>query len=181
MDRRELLKRVALSSGIALSIPLSSSLLTACSTAEESTDTDYKLQFFNEADFNFVRNLLDVLIPATESPSAVEVGVHRIIDTMISIVYGPEEKPFIEEQFKALKEYVAGTNDLQDKLSTLFQSDHEKDKVARDFLVFFKGHAINFYLSTKEIATEYLNYLPVPGDYEPCISLESVNGKRWAI
>jgi len=34
---------------------------------------------------------------------------------------------------------------------------------------------------TEEIATNYLNYLPVPGAYEGCITLESVGGKAWAI
>jgi len=53
--------------------------------------------------------------------------------------------------------------------------------LAKAALLDIKQQAVAYYLSTKEIATNYLNYLPIPGEYEPCISLESVNGKVWAI
>lgn len=44
-----------------------------------------------------------------------------------------------------------------------------------------KQQTIAYFLSTEEISTNHLNYLPVPGKYEACISLESVGGKAWAI
>lgn len=44
-----------------------------------------------------------------------------------------------------------------------------------------RQQTIAYFLSTEEICMNHLNYLPVPGKYEACISLASVGGKAWAI
>ena len=66
-------------------------------------------------------------------------------------------------------------------MKSLLSSEEEADRPAKFAMIGFKQQAVTYYLSTKEIATEYLNFLPIPGVYEPCISLDSVDGKAWAI
>lgn len=43
-----------------------------------------------------------------------------------------------------------------------------------------KQQAITYWLNSEIIATNHLNYLPIPGKYEACIPLESVGGKAWS-
>ena len=180
MKRRELIKLMTLATGAVLSVPLSSSLLTACKKVEHVKDSDYTLQFFNDQEFSFVKNLLEIILPKTDSPSAIDVGVHQIIDTMIGIVYSPEQQKTFTERFVALTNYMDHENQ-SDKVESLLKSDEEKDKLAKVAFLDIKQQAVAYYLSTKEIATNYLNYLPIPGVYEACISLESVDGKAWAL
>lgn len=180
MKRRELIKLMTLATGAVLSVPLSSSLLTACKKVEHVKDSNYTLQFFNEQEFSFVKNLLEIILPKTDSPSAIDVGVDQIIDTIIGIVYSPEQQKTFTKKFAALTKYM-DYGSHSDKVQSLLRSDEEKDKLAKAGLLDIKQQAVAYYLSTKEIATNYLNYLPVPGIYEPCISLESVDGKAWAL
>jgi hypothetical protein len=180
MERRELIRLITLATGAVLTVPLSSSLLTACKKVAHVKDSDYTLQFFSEDEFSFVQNLLDVILPKTDSPSANEVGVHQIMDTMIGTVYSPDQQNTFTEKFAALTKYL-GSETLSDKVQSLLTSEEDKDTLAKSALINIKQQVVAYYLSTEEIATNYLNYLPVPGVYEPCITLESVGGKAWAI
>lgn len=180
MKRRELIKLVTMATGAALAVPLSSSLLTACQKVEAVKDSDYQLQYFNEKDFSSLIEMLDVILPKTDSPSAVEVGVHQIIDTMVAQVYTNDEKNEFTEKFAALNDYAAsGMN--TDSFKNLLSSKEEGNQEAKSGLIGLKQQAVAYYLSTEEVAKNHLNYLPIPGVYEPCISVESVGGKAWAL
>jgi len=180
MERRELIKLVTLATGAALAIPLSGSLLTACKKVAQVDDSNYTTHFFNKEDFSLAQNLLNFILPKTDSPSAVDVGVHQIMDTMVGTVYSPAQKEKFSASFVVLKPFCSSESQLE-QLKGVVTSSEEKDQMAKSAFLEFKQQTIAYYLSTEEIATTYLNYLPIPGKYEACISLESVGGKAWAI
>ncbi len=180
MERRELIKLVTLATGAALAVPLSSSLLTACKKVAHVEDSNYTTHFFNEKDFSLAQNLLNFILPKTDSPSAVDVGVHQIMDTMVGTVYSPSQKEKFSKSFVVLKPFCNSESQLE-QLKAIVASAEEKDQMVKSAFLEFRQQTIAYYLSTKEIATTYLNYLPIPGKYEACISLESVGGKAWAL
>ncbi|WKK67104.1 gluconate 2-dehydrogenase subunit 3 family protein [Lutimonas zeaxanthinifaciens] len=180
MKRRELIKMISLSTGAVLSIPLSNSLLIACKKVEPVKKSVFTPRFFNQQEFLFVQDLLDIILPKTDSPSANEVGVDQIIDTMIGTVYSPDQQEAFNTKFTALTKYMSDKNKSV-AIQELIISDAENDKMAKNALIDLKQQAVAYYLTTKEVATNYLNYLPVPGAYQACISLESVGGKAWAL
>ncbi len=49
------------------------------------------------------------------------------------------------------------------------------------FLASLRNLTIAGYFGSELIATNHLNYLPVPGPYQGCIPLEEVDGKAWAL
>jgi len=181
MKRRELIKLVTLSTGAVLSAPLVSSLLTSCNEVTKIADADYILQFFSRDDFSLIRELVDTILPKTDSPSASEVGVHKMIDTMVGTVYKPSDRERYKKGFLALKNYLSSdtTNRLV-ALQNLSESTDEREGDVKNAMLEFKQQTITYYLSTEEVAKNYLNYLPVPGKYEPCISLEEAGDKLWA-
>lgn len=184
MKRREILKYTALMTGAAVSAPLLSSILSGCTISNESL-SNFQAQFFSKEDFKLVTNMVDVILPKTDSPSASEVGVDQTIDTIINQVYKEEDQQTYANGFSSLVEYLknedfeGSTED--EKLEILKKLDQSKDAKARKAFLEFKQQAILFYLSSEEVGEKFLNYLPVPGAYEPCISLESVGGKIWSI
>lgn len=180
MERRELIKLVTLATGAALAVPLSSSLLSACSKVQNTSENDYSLVFFSEEEFLSLKNLLDFILPKTDSPSAVEVGVHLSIDNMVGLVYNPDEQKKFKKQFDSLKPFGASSDQLN-QLKEVLKSNDEMSKEVKTAFLALKQQAVAYYLSTEEIGKTYLNYLPVPGKYEPCISLDSVDGKAWAL
>lgn len=168
-----------MATGAALAVPLSSSLLTACSEAKKVEASNYSLAYFSETDFTSLQQILDVMIPKTDSPSALDVGVDQIIDNMVGLVYSPDQQKEFSEKFGALKSYASQPN--LESYKTLMASEEEKDALAKAGLLDVKQQAVAYYYSTEEIGKNYLNYLPVPGEYEPCISVESVGGKAWTL
>jgi len=178
------LRYVVLSTGVAVSAPLLFSLQSCRSDA--GTNADYKLTFFDKEEMSLIRGLVDTIMPKTDTPSATSVGVHQMIDRMVGTVYDGDAKAEYRANFGKLKAYldekkfsVDDPESGQDVLSALFKNKGAAD--AQVALNDLRQQTIAYYLSTEEIATNYLNYLPVPGAYEGCITLESVGGKAWAI
>jgi len=187
MDRRAILKYTALITGAAISAPLASSLIVACQADYPYSDNaeERELHFFGTDDFKMISKIIDIILPETDSPSATQVGVHKMIDQMLGLVYTKREQEDYQQQLNGLKSYlkernfgVLSSNDSLEVLSSLEKAnDNEANKQA---FLNLKQQTIAYYLSTEEIGTKFLNYLPIPGDYEACISVESVGNKVWA-
>ena len=83
MNRRDALNRVAILMGGALSAPTLAALLEGCTPKTEgsvpfSLSDDYR---------EIVAQIADIIIPATDTPGAKEVGVGPFIETMIKDCY----------------------------------------------------------------------------------------------
>ena len=132
--------------------------------------------------------MVDVILPATDSPSASEVGVHRTIDHMVGVVYAEPARQDFVKGFSALTEFLrkAGFekqdgNGKLEMLKALQATTNGDQESLRKAFLDLRQQTIAYYLSTEEIGTKFLNYLPVPGAYEACISLEEAGGKAWAL
>lgn len=186
MKRREILRYTALATGSAVCMPLLNSLLAGCTKGQQQQTDGYLPKFFSEDQFELVKTVVDTILPKTDSPSATEVNVHQTIDSIVHAVYKAGEKEAYKKGFDELESYLKGKDfvDLdQDKQVQILKAldiSNGADKVKQPF-VHLKQQAIAFYLSNETIAENYLNYLPVPGEYESCVSLSDMGGKAWAI
>ena len=181
MKRRAILKYTALATGAAISAPLFSSLLVGCKSEITETGATDQLQFFNQEEFALVKELVDLILPKTDSPSASEVGVHQMIDRMVGTVYLEEDQASYRKGFEALAKYLKGKNFQQlaaDKKLPLLQNP-EGSEITQKAILDLRQQTVAYYLSTEEVATNFLNYLPIPGAYDACIKLEAVDGKAW--
>ncbi|MEM8525533.1 MAG: gluconate 2-dehydrogenase subunit 3 family protein [Bacteroidota bacterium] len=184
MNRRDILKYTALVTGAAVSAPLASALLSSCQSGIAADDIDYELKFFDEEQFALVRQLVDVILPKTDSPSASEVKVHQMIDQFLGEVHVKEEQDNYRTAFSKFSQYLKADDFMKQEVAEqqkrLLQVDDAEEGVRKTFMN-FKQTTIAYYLTTEEIGTNYLNYLPIPGEYQGCISLEEVGGKAWAL
>jgi len=203
MKRREILKYTAYMTGAAISLPLMSTLLTGCKTDQIAKAVDFKLNFFDKEEFSFLQNMVDTILPETDSPSASSVGVHKMIDAMVGKTYNEENSKKYRKGFDAFKKYLTGLNEenklvyglekntevknfselsQDDKVRVLKTLDASKEHAeARSAYLELKQQTIGYYLNTEEIGTKFLNYLPVPGEYNACIDLSETGGKAWAL
>lgn len=185
MKRREVLKYTAYLTGGILSIPLVSSL-SGCKGDHISVPSSYTFKYFAKEDITLLQELVDIILPKTDSPSASEVGVHKIIDSMVGTVYGTEAKEKYSKGWSQLKKSLNDpspfsqlpTTDKLSKVNNIYNSSDNPTKSAFDEL---RQQTIAYYLSTEEVGTNHLNYLPVPGEYQGCIELSSVGGKLWTL
>lgn len=187
MKRREIIKYTAWATGATLSAPLMSSLLVGCQSDVTSASTS-DLKFFDDKGFKVVSQVVDLILPRTDSPSATDVGVDYTIDHMVATIYTPEEQEEYNGRFQNMAVHLS-TLDFFNKnekeqtdllTQVLGYSDPGLDDV-KGGLTALRQQSIAYYLNTEKVATEFLNYLPVPGKWEPCTPVSEVGGKAWAI
>ncbi|MDG2448577.1 MAG: gluconate 2-dehydrogenase subunit 3 family protein [Saprospiraceae bacterium] len=187
MNRREIIKYTALVTGASLSAPLLSSLLVGCKN-EVTTASSSTLKYFNDKEFEIVTTIVDLILPNTDSPSGSEVGVHHMIDHMLATVYDDDEKNKYDGPFQNMAVHLA-------TLDFFNQNESNQTNILSDVLAYeesglsdvkkglnsLRQQSIAYYLSNEEIATKFLNYLPVPQVWEPCTPVSELEGKAWAI
>jgi hypothetical protein len=185
MNRREMLKYTALLTGGAVSASFATVFLSGCSAPADEVS---ELKFFDPRQFDLVSLLADTILPRTDSPSATDVNVHHTIDTMIGLVFDMEFKNNFRIHWGELENHLADLNfrqleqtDRVDILRNLELNQNSQTENARKAYMELKQQAVGYYLTTEEIGKNFLNYLPIPGDYEPCISVDDVRNRAWAI
>ena len=95
MDRREALKRTGLLMGCSVSASAMSSILSGCSPSGTAVDT-WAPSFFSPEHIDLIAEIAETILPATETPGAKDVLVHRFIDLAISKFYTSEEQNHIK-------------------------------------------------------------------------------------
>jgi len=154
-----------------------------CQSEVATAKTAEGLAFFSGPEMELVKQVANLILPKTDSPSATEVGVHDMIDHMVGNVYSEKERSNYKSGFEALASLLskAKGEEPASMVTQLNNGAEALPETARKAFTNLKQQTIAYYLSSKEIGMNYLSYLPVPGDYEACISVEEAGGKAWAM
>jgi hypothetical protein len=200
MDRRELLKQVALLMGGAISAPAVFGVLSGCSPKQSSNaQATWKPQFLNDAQAAVVTAVADIIIPKTNTPGASDVGVPAFIDVMLKDVYPADDqqrflsglqqfddeasnskgKPFVKLEAQDQQALVRKYHDAAVKA----ESDARGTSlhIERPFVLMMKELTMLGFFTSKPGATTVLQYSAVPGAFHGCIPLKQAgNGKTWA-
>lgn len=197
MNRRSALKKAGVLAGSAVAIPSFFSLLQSCKSENR---LDWQPLFFTEIEAKTIAVLLDMILPRTDTPGALDVKSDMFIDKVIA-------KTYEEEAQKKMRSEIAAFNSECEKnfggtFIELNASDREKVLQSAEknsgkyspgvwgtavgkqepigFYRSIKSMAIWAYFSSKEIGKKVLAYDPIPGTYEPCIPVSEV-GNRWSL
>lgn len=182
--------------GGALSAPAIFGIMNGC-TAKPSID--WKPEFLNADQASVITRLVDIIVPATDTPGAKEVGVPAFIDKMLKDVYSKEEQEKFLEGLRAFQERAQRDTgeafaDLEEEEQTSFATKvHNEDvqsyatsryarpPAPRPFFLSVKELALLGFFTSETGATQVLQYVAVPGAYNGCVPLsEAGNGKAWA-
>jgi hypothetical protein len=169
MNRRDLLKKGVYGLvGVSLSSTLISTL-QSCTSIEK-----YSPHYFSKTEFSLLSNIVDFLIPKTETPGALEMKVPQFIDIIISETYNNESKNNFSNKLKLLIE------DFKSKNIDLFDYNSMKSKFVNDFNNKTHQEIYNQirdltvwgFKTSKEIALNVLNYNPIPGYQLGCVDID---------
>ena len=169
MKRRDLLKKGVYGLvGVTLSSTLISTL-QSCSSIEK-----YSPLYFSKTEFSLLSNIVDFLIPKTETPGGLEMKVPQFIDIIISETYNNESKnnfsnklKLLIEDFKSNNIDLSNYNSMKSKFVNDFNNETHQEMYnqIRDLTVWgFK--------TSKEIALNVLNYNPIPGYQLGCVDID---------
>jgi len=189
MKRRKVIKLSAyVASGSLIGM-----LSNACKTDSIAIDLEgYTPSFLSKDQYSFINSFADTLLPETDTPGAVSVGVPQIYDSIMNNILTADQKNKALSQLQDLMKHVKAKN-MQTGLLKLSEEERlqlftsvdkglsdQDSQIAKTYKT-VKNQIIQYYLNTEEVGTKLLNYLPVPGEYNACVSLEELGGKAWTI
>lgn len=190
MNRREWLKRM---STLAAGVVAAPSLLAVFDAYAASQKPGAAPRFFTPAQGSVMVPVIDMIIPRTDTPGAVDAGVPLFIDQMFKDVYTQADqqryltalagfdraggKPFLqldEAQRKALVTKLHG--------DALAIPEGSVISPAADFVLMTKKLTMLGFFMSEPGCTQVLQYVAVPAGYEADIPLSKAgNGRAWAV
>lgn len=197
MDRRKALKKTGLFASTTMLMPSMLSLFESCKSENR---LDWKPKFFSEEEAKTISSLVDIILPRTDTPGALDVKADIFIDKVIAEGYDKEGQEYMRAEIVSFNEKcVTKFGNAFYGLSESYKTEilKEEEKTSGKFALGIWGTAvrpqeeIGFYRSMKSIAIwayftsqemgeNILSYDPIPGVYEPCKPLSEV-GYRWSL
>jgi len=98
MDRRKALKNMGLSLGYVVATPTLLSIVQSCKTEKV---LEWTPDFFTKEQGEILISLVDLILPATDTPSASELQVHLFIDKFSNEVMPKEQQDVFKTTFNA--------------------------------------------------------------------------------
>ena len=203
MNRREALLRVAGLMGGTLSASTLLAIrkgLAAGNGYAATTSAATQPSILTTSQRDIVSGVIDVMIPRTDTPGAVDVGVPGFIDLMLKDVYTQADRDrylagLADFDATAVaengKKFVALEKTQQVALVRKFHdaavAEERRLRRAhahpqRPFILMTKELTLLGFFTSQAGATQVLQYVAVPGSYHGCIPLEQAgNGKTWAV
>ncbi|MFH6604369.1 gluconate 2-dehydrogenase subunit 3 family protein [Maribacter algicola] len=197
MDRRNALKKTGLLAGATLAVPSMFSLLQSC---KNEPRLGWQPLFFTEEEAKTVSTLIDMILPRTDTPGALDVKADMFIDKVIGKTYDDEGQKRMRDAIAAFNEDCK--KDFGDvfinlgedeRIKVLQKNEANSGKFSRGvwgtavgkqepigFYRSMKSMAIWAYFTSEEIGENVLSYDPIPGGYEACKPISEV-GNRWSL
>ena len=215
MNRREALIRVAglmggtlsastllaIRKGLAAGNSLAAGNGLAATNISAATPTPLpKPSLLSASQLAIVSGVVDVMIPRTDTPGALDVGVPAFIDLMLKDVYTqPERDRYLAglaeldaaavsgngQTFVALElpQRAALVRKFHDAAVSEERRQHSaQTHLQRPFVLLTKELTLLGFFTSEVGATQVLQYIAIPGAYHGCLPLHQAgNGKTWAV
>lgn len=183
LQRREMLRRAAWLLGGAISAPAALAILQGCSAKEAATPA-VALKILKPAQFDVVTEIVDIMIPKTDTAGAKEAGVPAFIDVALAAVYdadaqarfsaGCDEfsaaaarstgKPFLEQDRAARTAFV----------KTSLESALETKAQPKVFILMARELALLGYFTSQPGITQNMTYEAVPTAFHGCVPISQM-------
>ena len=200
MNRREALTRVAGLMGGTLSASVLLAIRSGLAAGTATTSSVTEPSILGTSQRDIVSRVVDIMIPRTDTPGAVDVGVPGFIDLMLRAVCTQADRDrylagLTDFDATALsengKEFVALELQQQVALVRKFHDAAVGEErrlsgahahVQRPFILMTKELTLLGFFTSQVGATQVLQYIAVPGSYHGCIPVDQAgNGKTWAV
>lgn len=175
MDRRELLKVMALTLGGSVALPES-----AFAKLAEPLDPAH-LKFFTPAQRELVALLAETTIPKTDTPGAIDAGVPGWIELLVQDCFEKKDQQVILEGLGMIEERsnkdfgkacAALTVDERIQLLTALENEAKQAGDDRAFIRRFKELTKFTFVNSEVGATEAFEFVFVPGRWDAAADLK---------
>jgi|TARA_Y100000287_G_C14210017_1_gene350295 hypothetical protein len=200
MDRRRVLKKIGYGSAAMVVTPQIINMLHSC----KSNVNKYLPIFFANNQFQFVSKIMDLVIPKTDIPGAIELKLPEFLDNYIVVVMNQNDKEtilrrtnnfikLILNETKKNGSMEINSNDLNTQLKKyLLASDKQiesweeapksQELEVYNYLIQIRSLTLNAFRLNEYIGEKVLAYDPIPGERKVCLDLKkTTGGKRWSL
>ena len=200
MDRRRVLKKIGYGSAAMVVSPQIINMLHSC----KSNVNKYLPIFFANNQFQFVSKIMDLVIPKTDIPGAIELKLPEFLDNYIVVVMNQNDKEtilrrtnnfikLILNETKKNGSMEINSNDLNTQLKKyLLASDKQiesweeapksQELEVYNYLIQIRSLTLNAFRLNEYIGEKVLAYDPIPGERKVCLDLKkTTGGKRWSL
>jgi hypothetical protein len=176
MDRRELLKMIAVLTGTAFIG--GETLLSGCKSPDASAAFSW-----SESDLSFLNEVGETILPATSTPGAKAANVSQVMKAIVTDCYDEKDRAVFFTSRKKLDEAAEKYGTTFEKASAAQREEllTRIDKEAKEYQKNKKPEETDHYFTmlkqltllgyfTSEIgSTQAMRYIPVPQRYDGCI------------
>lgn len=202
MKRRDALKQILLGSGVAVS---SLTLFNTMQARAASTLTQWQPGYFTSHQYLTIQRLTETILPKTDLPGAIDVGVPQYLDLLYQDIFQQAERELLQQGLKRLDSlgqsrfsgpFASLTPEQQHQfLSELYQQQKGFDqafsnrdngkKLSHEDQLFLFLHSlrqltIEGYYTSELVGETALAYDPIPGSYQGCMKIDN-NTKVWSL
>lgn len=200
MDRRRVLKKIGYGSAAMIVSPQIINMLHSC----KSNVNKHLPIFFANNQFQFVSKIMDLVIPKTDIPGAIELKLPEFLDKYIVVVMNQNDKEtilrrtnnfikLILNETKKNGSMEINSNDLNTQLKKyLLASDKQiesweeapksQELEVYNYLIQIRSLTLNAFRLNEYIGEKVLAYDPIPGERKVCLDLKkTTGGKRWSL
>jgi Gluconate 2-dehydrogenase subunit 3 len=191
MDRRELLKIVALLTG---GVVIGGEVFLSGCNSNDKTATTAATGAFSKDDISFLDEVAETILPKTNTPGAKDAEVGAFMTVMVNDCYTEADQKIFHEGMKKLDEasnqlnkagFIKSTPEQRHVLLVNLDKEakeYGKTKKPDDpnhYFAMMKQLTLLGFFTSKPGATQALRYVAVPGKYEGCIPYKK-GDKAWA-
>ena len=183
MTRREAIRRTALVLGVAITPSLLTGVLQAQTVGRNAAAGPV---FLSATQFATVRAIVERIIPKTDTPGAIDVGVPAFVDLMYGKYLTDDEKRVLAAGLAGVEKASVAQGQRTFAQLSPTQQDELLQTIARaaqnqekTFFHLIKELTLLGYFTAEPVGKNVLHYDPIPGRYEGCIPLSAVGNVSW--
>lgn len=198
MDRRKALRTIGFGTTAITLTPTVVGMLQSC----QSQTTTFSPIHFSKEEFSVVSQLMDLIIPETDIPGAIQLKLPEFLDGFIETILNKQAQKKIADgldQFIAVSLKDTGKSsasrldrsDLDAQLAKYLKADQQQNnsgqedkayKTASAFAKQLRSMTINAFKTNEYIGENVMAYAPIPGEQKGCVDLmEATGGKAWSL
>ncbi len=173
MQRRTALKNVAATMGAMVALPAWANGWNAGNIQ--------KAGILTSAEDVMLAEVVETIIPVTDTPGAKELDVHRFVQRMVEDCYPAETQKTLTEGLASLDEYSQSTFKKPFTKGTPAQRAHilegyelSDDPMGKQFFSLVKNLTIQGYMNSEYVMTNLTHYEMVPGRWSGCVPVKKV-------
>ncbi len=186
MTRREALKKLAALIGGALSAAELSPLAYAAQSSPEEPPL-----FLNADQFTLLSRIVDLMIPATDTPGALAAGVHRFIDMMLAEYAAKDTRETLLEGLNEVhtasmagqdRDFLELTSAEQFDILATVDEQAFSDASRSESYRLLKSMILFGYYTSEPGASVELRFNPIPGTTPGCVPVDTFDRapfKSW--